>query len=138
MKKINKVLLVDDDHTDIFINKAVMEQLGFANEIILKTNGKDAIDFLQKECNSKDDLPDLILLDLKMPVMDGFTFLKEFEQLNCALLEEICIVVLTASREADDYLKLLSRGNYYHTSKPLSEEKLINIHHRFFRDKDLA
>lgn len=133
MRKINKVLLVDDDLASNFLNKSVIEKIDFANEIVLKNNGKEAFDYLEKECQSE-NFPDLILLDLKMPVMDGFEFLKEFERLCYNLKDNIVVVILASSNNADDYVKLMHMGNYYAVVKPLTIDKLFDIHHRYFRN----
>jgi len=135
--KINRLLLVDDDSISNFVSQSAVEKLGFAENIIVRNNGREALAFLEKECNSFHHFPDLIFLDLKMPVMDGFEFLKQFEKLCQNLMKEIVVVILTSSRAADDVVKLRGLGNYYMMNKPLTSEKLIDIYHKYFRNREV-
>jgi CheY-like chemotaxis protein len=135
--RLNKVLLVDDDSVSNFISKSAIEKINFSNNIIIKTDGREALEYIQSECSSMNEFPDLILLDLKMPGMDGFEFLEECEMICRNIREHIVIVILTSSRDADDIVRLRDMGNYFLTNKPLTDEKLIDIHHRYFRGKEI-
>jgi DNA-binding response OmpR family regulator len=132
VKKINKVLLIDDDPITNQINKRLFDQLDFAKEVLIKESAKDAIEYLQSDCYLSKEYPSLILLDLSMPELNGFDFLKEFEKLKLDK-KNIAIVILTNSTNGDDILKLKEMGRYYFFSKPLTVDKLVDIHHRYFR-----
>jgi CheY-like chemotaxis protein len=134
VKIIKKVLLIDDDPVSNHLNKALLERLDFTKEIIVKTNGREAILYLQSDCYSENNYPVLILLDLKMPVLDGFDFLIEYDKLDISRKDNIVIVVLTTSTNADDIMKLRSIGKYDLINKPLNLEKLVDIYHRYFRN----
>lgn len=67
------VMLVDDNETDTFINKMTMELSGFTGEFTLHTNGKSAIEYLRQHFDTPHLLPDLIFLDLNMPIMNGLS-----------------------------------------------------------------
>src|SRR5690606_16477417 len=122
------------DHISNFISKKAIEKADFANEIIIKTNGLEALTYLKEECLSKNKFPDLILLDLKMPGMDGFEFLEEFEMVSQKFPCAIEVVILTSSRNPDDFMKLRKLGKYYVMNKPLTESILEDIFHRYFRN----
>ena len=127
---------MDDDNVTNYLNNTVISNLNIANEVIMKMNGADAINYLIKDCKSNTaNYPNLILLDLKMPVMDGFDFLKEFENLCHKDRHKIHVVILTTSRDAEDLIRLINLGNYYFVNKPLTTQKLLDIHHRYFRDE---
>ena len=72
--QVNSVMLVDDNDTDNFIHKRVIELTGFAKNIIVKNSGKSALEFLESNKSNLDALPDLIFLDINMPIVDGFVF----------------------------------------------------------------
>jgi CheY-like chemotaxis protein len=133
MKTIKKVLLIDDDIVSNYLNKELLEKLDFTNEIIVKNNGRDAIHYLQSECYIENDYPHLILLDLKMPVLDGFDFLAEYDKLDIDKKDKIIIVVLTTSVNADDIMRLRALGKFDLINKPLNLDKLVDIYHKYFR-----
>src|ERR1700712_1618420 len=100
MKKLNTVLLVDDDRITNFINQRLIEKLNITQNVTALLNGKEAIDYIKTTNLEKKQLPDLILLDINMPVMDGFEFVNSFR----ALLYEkkVIIVMLTTSSNEKD------------------------------------
>ncbi|MBO9700965.1 MAG: response regulator [Sporocytophaga sp.] len=125
-KKFNKVLLVDDDKINNYINLRLIRRIGLSEEIIVTNNGQEAINYLKK-CGKK-DLPTLILLDINMPVMDGFEFLEEFEKQDLNTVERPMIVVLTTSTNTNDIKKVESSpiaAGYI--NKPLTEENLLGF-----------
>lgn len=125
-KKFNKVLLVDDDKINNYINLRLIRRIGLSEEIIVTNNGQEAINYL-KQCE-KNALPTLILLDINMPVMDGFEFLEEFEKLEFNNVERPLIVVLTTSTNTNDIKKVESSpiaAGYI--NKPLTEENLLGF-----------
>lgn len=125
MQKIKNILLVDDDPASNFLAQLLLEEFGFTEEnVVVKSNGKEAIDYILHECNSK-EIPDLIFLDINMPVMDGFEFLDEFK--TVPLLKAVKIVLLTSSVSARDYDKAKEYVLFDYINKPLTEEKLHKI-----------
>lgn len=78
MKKLNKILFIDDDEAANFIHQNVTEREGYAEEVVALSSGPDAIEYLSEH---KDSLPELIFVDMKMPEMDGFEFISAFEKL---------------------------------------------------------
>jgi len=122
-------MIVDDNEIDIFINKKVLEFSDFCSDTICMKSASDALDFL-KDGN---DLPELILLDLNMPVIDGFRFLYEFSKLPEDTRSRIKIVVLTSSNNARDKEKVAANPYVLeYVSKPLNEQKLQRITDNFF------
>jgi len=133
--KLERILLVDDDDISNHVSRNAIQKLNMADRIVIKSDGKEALEYIQNECTPYNEFPDLIFLDLKMPGMDGFDFIKAFDKISNRIREHIVVVILTSSKNADDIIQLRRLGNYYMLTKPLTADKLIDIHHRYFRDR---
>jgi CheY-like chemotaxis protein len=130
MKKIKNVLIVDDDTISSYLSNLTIEEAGIAQHIAEVGNGRQALDFLQQHCtdeNREGFCPVFILLDLNMPVMDGFEFLDEFGQKFAAYADKIIICILSSSAAGKDKLKALNYPILGFITKPLTEEKLKPI-----------
>jgi CheY-like chemotaxis protein len=132
MQKIKSVLLVDDDNINNFINERLIKKLAMTQHVNIAVNGEEALDFLKKKNNSKEPMPELILLDINMPVMDGFEFLKEYEKLNLPDKEKVVITMLTTSTNPGDVDKFNKANVASYINKPLTEPKLIEIMKKHF------
>jgi CheY-like chemotaxis protein len=126
--RVNMIMLIDDNDTDNFLHKRVVELSGFARNIVTKDSGKTALEYLRLNKNSKDNLPDIIFLDLKMPQMDGFGFLFEFQNFPGEIIKKCKIVILTSSNSEKDF-NHIKKYNFVNTyiTKPLSEEALFKM-----------
>lgn len=127
-------MFIDDEDIDSFLHTEILKKLGFAHEVVLKKNGKEAIDYLKVDCFIDNKYPTLIFVDLYMPCSTGFDFIKEFEQIYIPNKFEIAVVVISYSEKADDIIKLNSMGRYHFEHKPLDLKKMENILHKYFRD----
>jgi CheY-like chemotaxis protein len=130
MKHIKNVLIVDDDTISSYLIHLTIEEIGIAQHIAAVHNGRQALDFLQQHCsdeNIEGFCPAFILLDLNMPVMDGFEFLDEFGRKFAAIADRIIICVLSSSSAGKDKLKALNYPILGFITKPLTEEKLKPI-----------
>lgn len=101
MMKINKVYVIDDDKIYHFLLKSLLKQNGIDVESNFFVNGEDAIDHI-KNNHSRDMLPDLILLDVNMPIMDGWQFLDEFTKFANELDKEPIIYMISSSNNEVD------------------------------------
>jgi response regulator of citrate/malate metabolism len=126
-KKFNCALLIDDDGTTNFINYRIVKKLNVADQIQTEINGEKALNFLQFYAENHDNnAPELIIVDLKMPILNGFEFLQYLNIKRFANKENIKIIVLTTSMYAED-LKQLRKFNAEYLTKPLTEGKLNSI-----------
>jgi CheY-like chemotaxis protein len=133
MQKIKSVLLVDDDSINNFINERLINKLELANKVNIAANGEEALAFLKDHIDGSDtSVPQLILLDINMPVMDGFEFLKEYEKLNFPDKKNIVITMLTTSTNPGDMEKFNNSGVSSYINKPLTEPKLLDIMKKHF------
>lgn len=132
MKKIDLVLLVEDDPITNYINCRLINKVGAASEIQVALNGHDALTMIKERIQNNECCPDLIFLDINMPVMDGFEFLERFRRLDFPNKEKVVIVMLTTSTHMKDMDKLGSFGNSELISKPLNQEKLLAVTSKYF------
>jgi len=127
MKKVDIACIIDDDPVFVFGTKRIMKLANFCEKFMVFHNGEDAINHLKPiiEANLP-SLPDVILLDLNMPIMDGWQFLEEFIEIPCK--KEITIYIVTSSIDPEDIEKAKQYdkiSNYL--IKPISSEKLQQI-----------
>lgn len=104
MAKLKCIMLVDDDEVTNFINSEIIEEMNITEKIEVCTNGQEALDFFEKTNPTPDvcDLPELIFLDINMPVMNGFEFLKAFKSKYGQCRNSVIITMLTTSLRSED------------------------------------
>jgi CheY-like chemotaxis protein len=127
MRTIKSILIVDDDDINNFINERLLHKLQIADEITVTNNGSDGIKCLQDHCFKSALSPELIFLDINMPVMDGFEFLKEFHKIEFRNKDQVTIAVLTTSSDVRDKEKMEQLGVKHYLNKPLTEEKILKF-----------
>jgi CheY-like chemotaxis protein len=136
MKKLNSILLIDDDNATNFISKMLIKKSGVADHVVTVQNGKQALEYLTNTGEYKNEggvcpSPMLILLDINMPVMDGWEFVEAFQKLKNDQKTEI--VMLTSSVNLDDREKAKKFPAISgFQNKILKMEDLIFIMNSFF------
>lgn len=100
MKKIDITCIIDDDPIFIFGTKRIMQSVNFCKEYMVFSNGKEAYDNLKKIILNDEKQPDIILLDLNMPIWDGWEFLDEFIKIPNE--KKIHIYIITSSIDPAD------------------------------------
>ena len=127
-RAIDIVMLVDDNDTDNFISKRIIEITKFAKRVEVKGSGKAALEYLRENENSADDLPSLIFLDINMPIVDGFVFLYEFEKFNEIVKSKCKVIILSSSDNKRDIDKIVNNNHVIKfITKPLTEIALDEI-----------
>lgn len=122
--KYQLCLLIDDNYIDNMINRKIIENEFFAKQVIVKESAEEALAELKKGLYK----PDVIFLDVRMPQMDAFSFLKEYERLDINHDNPPMIYILTSSLDPFDHRKGME--NRYVTQflyKPLTHQKLEDI-----------
>ena len=127
MEKFNCILLVDDDATTNFLNESLIEEMKISHQVLVAYNGKEGLELLDNYFRVHGTYPELILLDINMPVMDGFEFLEAYQQLNREQTAAVKIIMLTTSSSQVDIQRIKKLGVSHFLSKPLTEEMLQNI-----------
>lgn len=132
-KKFNAVMLIDDNEIDNLINQKMIEASAIAEHIFTHTGAKSAIEFLKNidkmaAAGGGVFLPEIIFLDIDMPLMDGFQFLEEFEKLSDNIKNNCKVIMLTSSMNPQDLSK--AKKNTYvkkYINKPLTQDTLETI-----------
>ena len=122
--KYQLCLLIDDNYIDNMINRKIIENEFFANKVIVKESAEEALE----ELKNGQYKPDVIFLDVRMPQMNAFEFLKEYEKLKLNTDHPPMIYVLTSSLDPFDHRKVMESP--YVTQflyKPLTHQKLEEI-----------
>ena len=131
-KNYYSVMLIDDNEIDNLINQKMIEAANITDHIYIHTGARSAIEFLRNIEGLEDEhqniLPEIIFLDIDMPLMDGFQFLDEFEKLTDTSKNHCKIVMLTSSINPQDVNKS-QKYSYVkkYINKPLSQENLETV-----------
>ena len=128
MNSINKCCIIDDDPIFIYGTKRLINEVEFCDEVIVYNNGEEAFSALSEMVAREQSLPEVIFLDLNMPIMNGWEFLDEFLKLPPETLQHVSMYILSSSVDPRDLEKVKEYGiinNYI--LKPLSTKILANI-----------
>lgn len=120
-------MLIEDDKINAVLSKRLLEKFLITNGIFIVSNGEEALKFIVNYDPDFNTCPELIFLDIDMPVMDGFSFLESFEELSFLNKEKVQIVMLTNSSRPEDIERCKDMGIKYFLNKPLTEEKVKNL-----------
>lgn len=125
---IDLVMLVDDNDTDNFISRRIIEITKFADEVVIKNSGKSALEYLESNKTNVERLPDLIFLDINMPIVDGFVFLYEFEKFDYSIKDKCKVIILSSSDNKRDIDKIVNNDHVIKfITKPLTEIALEEV-----------
>lgn len=134
-RKLPNILLVDDDDDCNFFHKRVLYQADCVEKIEIAKDGRAALDLLDLKWKEKKNFPSIIFLDIKMPRMDGWEFLNEYQQMNKIWQSKSVVIIFTIAFNPDNLLKAMSyqfvKG---FKSKYLDKEGLDQILVEHFND----
>lgn len=126
MKKFSEITIIDDDKIQVFLFLKFIEKMDMVENVSSFVNGKEAFDVMKERSENKSPYPDIIFLDLNMPVWDGWLFYDEFKKLPNS--DTITIYILTSSLSSVDYEKASLRGlSDHYLNKPLIFEQLREL-----------
>ncbi|MBX9853353.1 MAG: response regulator [Cytophagaceae bacterium] len=133
MKRLNCVLIVDDDRVSNYITENVLRSLAISSMINTVSDGQAALEYIKYQCGEDQDYacPDLIILDISMRMLDGIEFVKEYRKLHTSQ-SSIIVILSTLPLRQDQIKELKSLGVYDYFVKPISAEKIIGIMEEHF------
>lgn len=128
MRRNEKICIIDDDEIYIFLIKKSFEAMEIENEVISYLNGVDALDDLMQMKKNQEQLPALILLDINMPIIDGWEFLFEFRKIQAEIPNKVAIYIVSSSIANEDKEKSKTFPEIVsYLSKPIELETLASI-----------
>jgi CheY-like chemotaxis protein len=123
-----QVLLIDDDQVYLFAATKTIEATGLAGNVEVCTNGLDALEYLKKIIGTSGKLPDVIFIDINMPVMDGWEFLEEYKTLANHIGSRIKIYILSSSVDKNDIMRSKEYNSVIdYVVKPVYKERFSEI-----------
>lgn len=121
-------MTIDDDAIDNYLLKVLIENNTIAEAILEFDNAENALDYIEKHQLNNDELPDLILLDIHMPRMDGLEFMTKLDNLNIQNKEKCKICIVSGSIVDKDIMQSkLNNHVCSFTSKPITLEFLLSL-----------
>ena len=127
MDTLGRILLVEDDPKDVELTLTALDEFNLANEVVVASDGEQALDYLYyrgKFMRRAPENPAVLLLDLKLPKVDGLEILKQIKADD--KLKRIPVVVLTSSREEKDMVTSYELGVNAYVVKPVDFHEFVN------------
>ncbi|WP_282161968.1 response regulator [Ulvibacterium marinum] len=128
LKKIQSTCIIDDDPIFIYGTRRIMKEVDFCDNILVFNNGQDAIEGLKELIDKGEDLPEVLFLDLNMPIMNGWEFLEDFVKIPNPDGKKVIIYIISSSVDPRDLERIRNYkmvNNYI--LKPLSPQDLENV-----------
>ncbi|MEM8522952.1 response regulator [Flavobacterium sp. PL12] len=126
--KFEKVMLIDDNRTDLYIASRIIIKNKFAAEVLEHTSARDALIYLQNNQENSQLLPQVIFVDIYMPLMSGFDFVAEYSKFSSILKESCQVHIISSTIDDVDILRARKEQNVmsFHI-KPITKEILARI-----------
>ena len=123
------ILIIDDDEINNFIAAKLIDKIPPKAKVSTCVNGQEGINFVRNKLNNQNEFPDIIFLDINMPLMNGWEFLEEYEQIKNDIKKKVTINMLSSSVYNDD----ITKAETYSTvnkfiSKPLTIDKIKDLY----------
>lgn len=130
MKKINFICIIDDDPITVFGMRKMLDSINTVNSIHTFINGKLAIDSIKEIIKKNEELPEIIFLDINMPIMDGWQFLEEFIALPIAHKVRINIITSSIDSQDEKNWKLYKEKTHHtvtYNNKPMRRQEIAKL-----------
>ena len=126
--KYKKIMIIDDDAIDNYLVNVLIKTNQIAETVLEFDNGKKAIEYLEMNKNLDENLPEIILLDIYMPRMNGMEFMEKLDEKGINLDKKCKICVVSSSISDNDILRTKLNSNVFkYTTKPITPEFLLSL-----------
>lgn len=127
MYKYSTVMIIDDSEMDNFLNKMILETINYAEMIITYTNPSLALKYFEETAlDPQKRIPEIVFLDINMPIMNGFAFLEEFKKVPEKVKKQVKFYVISSSDDPEDLDKIKGHDNIIkYLYKPLDKREII-------------
>ena|ERR1700744_310887 len=121
-------IIIDDSELDCFIARKIVAQADKSLAVKTFQNAQDVIKIIERNTQDSNNGTTIILLDLQMPLMNGFEFVEEFEKLPSGIKDKYMIVILSSTRNSNDISRILTYSSVHSLiEKPITREKLLSL-----------
>ncbi|GGG37354.1 response regulator [Croceivirga lutea] len=128
MKSIQQACIIDDDEIYIELLKIKMRDINFCEECLVYNDGQSAIEAIKEICDTNRSLPEVIFLDINMPILDGWGFLDHYEKLEICKTDKVVIYMVTSSMAKADLERVQEfKSIKKYIVKPITKEQLTEI-----------
>lgn len=135
MERINNLYIVDDDTTYTFLTELLIKKTNKVEHVMVFNDARKAIDSINENIQNNELLPEVIFLDLNMPIMDGWEFLNEFKTIKTRLEKKIIIYIVTSSINPIDFEKAISTENVSDfIVKPITKDKFDHLLNKLIKE----
>lgn len=138
MTKTIKLMLIDDSDISLFVTQHILQKLNFKGESILMPSGFSALNYIKENIELTEILPDIIILDIEMPILNGWEFIDELSKIKGNIPKIINIFVLSSflfTEKCEEYTKKQLISGYI--SKPLKIKNMEQIFESFLISQNL-
>ncbi len=126
--KVDSICIIDDDKIYRFTTEKYLQMLRLTSKVMTYADGEEAISYLRDNSQDPSKLPDIIFLDLNMPIMDGWDFIEEYIKLRPNLAKKIVVYMVSSSIDERDQARALEISEVSDfIIKPITEEQLITL-----------
>lgn len=135
-RKLNSILLVEDDRATNYLYEILIEKADCTEQILIAEDGQEAIEILKLGVEGKYPQPNLIFLDINMPIMNGWEFIEEYQKLELVQKDKVKIVMITASFNPDEQTRAEAIKEISgFRNKPITVDMLNKILQEYFADR---
>ena len=126
--KFERVMIIDDNSIDLYITTRMIEKNNFGKKVLKYSAAKEALKYLQDNQEDVSVLPQVIFIDIYMPLMSGFEFLEAYDKLPAALKNNCRVYVISSTIDDDDIARARGDNNVVSFKvKPVTKEFLDRI-----------